>query len=561
MGVASLTKGFAEAGLLYLVVQAAMLVAAGQQTTELSLGPVVMEQAGRGLIFAACLVLVLVLFMLAVVTSAAAAALTTRTLSRARKRTFGAFVASSWRVKSEEPEGRLQTLLSGHVQRVGTGSLQVTNGITALLSFVAYMASAVLIDPLAAGVVVFGVTVVGLALLPLTRLSRRLSGEAMQLNNRYAGRIAEAVRLAKEVQVFDVGEDVSRRLATDADEAERFGFRSRLVTKLTPSVYQYSALLLVVCGLVIISSVGGGEVAQLGAVVVLLVRALSYGQQLSSTAQHLAETRPFLDELLRAQDRYHRHRLPRDGHRLRRMDTIALRRVRFAYQPGEPVLDDVTFTVAAGEAIGVVGPSGGGKSTLVQTLLRLRTPTEGAYEIDGRPAKDFALGDWYRHFAFVPQENLLLAASVRDNIRFFRAHLSDDDLEHGARLAHIHEDIVALPQGYETVIGPGARDLSGGQRQRLGLARALAGTPNVLVLDEPTSALDMRSEELMQHTLRDISGSLTLFIVAHRMSTLSICDRILVLERGRVVALGTHAELESANSFYQDALRLSRTAI
>lgn len=557
----SLIRGFTEAGLLYLVVQAAMLVAAGEQAADLALGPVVIESAGRASIFAACLVLVFALFLLAVATSAAAAALTTRSLNRARKRTFSSFVASPWRVQSEEPEGRLQTLLSGHVQRVGNGSLQLTNGITALLSFVAYMVSAVLLDPLAAGVVVSGVTLVGLVLLPLTRLSRRLSGETMQLNTRYAGRIAQAVRLAKEMRVFDVGEEVTRRLAAHADEAERLGFRSRLLTKLTPSIYQYSALLLVVCGLIIISAMGGGEVSQLGAIVLLLVRALSYGQQMSSTAQQLAETRPFLDELVEMQARYERHRSPREGRRLQGMETLALRHISFAYQGDESVLDDVSLTVDAGEAIGVVGPSGSGKSTLVQVLLRLQTPTAGVYEIDGRPAEGFALEDWYRQFAFVPQENLLLAGSIRDNIRFFRARLSDDDLEHGARLAHIHDDIVALPQGYETVVGPGARDLSGGQRQRLGLARALAGTPSVLVLDEPTSALDMRSEELMQQTLRDVSGSLTLFLVAHRMSTLSICDRILVLERGRVVALGTHVELESGNAFYQDALRLSQVAL
>lgn len=558
VAVTSLARGFAEAGLLYLVVQAAMLLASGDQMTDLALGPLAIEQVGRGPLFAACLVLVGVLFLLAAATSAAAAALTTRTLSRARKRTFSAFLASSWPVQSGEPEGRLQTILSGHVQRVGNGSLQLTNGVTALLSFLAYMVSAMLIDPLAAGIVVGGVTLVGMALLPLTRLSRRLSGATMHLNTRYAGRVAQAVRVAKEVRVFDVGQEVSRRLAADADEAERLGFRSRLVTKLTPSAYQYSALLLVVCGLIVISAVGAGEVAQLGAIVVLLVRALSYGQQLSSTAQQLADTRPFLDELVQMQHRYETHRFPREGRRLQGVDTIALRHVGFDYQADEPVLEDLSLMVDSGEAIGVVGPSGSGKSTLVQILLRLRTPTRGVYEVDGRSAEEFALDDWYRNFAFVPQENLLLAGTVRDNVRFFRRHLSDEDLERGAQLAHIHDDILALPQGYETAVGPGARDLSGGQRQRLGLARALAGTPSVLVLDEPTSALDMRSEDLMHQTLREVSGSLTLFIIAHRLSTLTMCDRIVVIERGRLVAVGTHRELERGNAFYQDALRFSQ---
>jgi ABC-type multidrug transport system fused ATPase/permease subunit len=183
--------------------------------------------------------------------------------------------------------------------------------------------------------------------------------------------------------------------------------------------------------------------------------------------------------------------------------------------------------------LGVVGPSGSGKSTLVQILLRLQRATGGVVHAGGTQLEDIALGRWYELVAYVPQDNKLIRGTVRENIRFFRPELTDAAVEDAARRAHLDDEIRGLPNGYDTLVGPGVRELSGGQRQRLGIARALAGTARLIILDEPTSALDSGSEQLVADTLSGLRGTVTIVIVAHRPATTAICDRIVRVRDGQ----------------------------
>jgi ABC-type multidrug transport system fused ATPase/permease subunit len=216
------------------------------------------------------------------------------------------------------------------------------------------------------------------------------------------------------------------------------------------------------------------------------------------------------------------------------------------------VLSDVNFEVKGGEATGVVGPSGAGKSTLVQILLQLRAPDHGRYLVNDVPVEQFASDDWHRRIAYVPQEPRLLHASVADNIRYFR-DVDDDAVKRAGRLARIHDDIMSWSNGYDTLVGPRADAVSGGQQQRICLARALVTQPEVLVLDEPTSALDPHSEMLIQDSLIALKGEMTLFIVAHRISTLEMCDRVMVIVDGRLQAFDTIPHLRTSNSYYRSA--------
>jgi ABC-type multidrug transport system fused ATPase/permease subunit len=238
------------------------------------------------------------------------------------------------------------------------------------------------------------------------------------------------------------------------------------------------------------------------------------------------------------------------------VQTLGFEKVSFAYRPGRPILSDISFDMASGEVVGIIGPSGAGKSTLVQLLLRLRTPEDGCYLVNGVPADEFARDDWNRLVSYVPQEPRLLHASVADNIRFSR-NIDDESVERAGRLARIHEDIMGWANGYETIVGPRADAVSGGQQQRICLARALAARPEVLVLDEPTSALDPQSEALIGESLTALKNELTLFIVAHRMSTLDMCDRVMVIVDGRLVAFDTKARLQTQNTYYRHASALA----
>jgi len=208
-----------------------------------------------------------------------------------------------------------------------------------------------------------------------------------------------------------------------------------------------------------------------------------------------------------------------------------------------PVLEQLSFEVSAGETLGIAGPSGSGKTTLLGLVARFYDPTSGAVRFDGIDLRAFRLQEVYRSLAIVTQEPFLFASSVRENIRCGRPGAADAEIEAAARLAEVHDEILALPQGYETVLGIGGRLVSGGQAQRINVARALLKNAPLLLLDEATSSLDSIAEAKVQRAIDRLMQGRTSFIVAHRLSTLRHADRILVLDRGRLVGLGPHEAL------------------
>jgi ABC-type multidrug transport system fused ATPase/permease subunit len=209
------------------------------------------------------------------------------------------------------------------------------------------------------------------------------------------------------------------------------------------------------------------------------------------------------------------------------------------------------------EIVGVVGPSGAGKSTLVQLLLGLRDPDDGRVLADGRDISTMDRAEWARKMTFVPQAAHLIAGTIAENIAFLRDGVTQEDVERAARLAHFHEDVAGFPEGYERQVGKHGGHLSGGQQQRLCIARALVEHPDVLILDEPTSALDVRSEHLIRNTLLSLKDRMTVIVIAHRLSTLTICDRIMVVNDGELKGFDTPLRLERSSDFYREALALS----
>ncbi len=230
---------------------------------------------------------------------------------------------------------------------------------------------------------------------------------------------------------------------------------------------------------------------------------------------------------------------------------IRYEHVDFAYQPGEPVLHDVTFEVRRGEVVALVGASGAGKSTTLDLLARFYDPTRGRITVDGADVRDVTVASLRRQLGIVTQETILFHDSVRANIAYGLAEAKDADVEAAARAAHAHDFISRLPQGYGTVIGDRGVRLSGGERQRLAIARALLRNPPVLLLDEATSSLDTESERLVQEALERLMRERTVLVIAHRLSTVQHADRICVFDAGRIVQTGTHAELVACDGTYR----------
>jgi ATP-binding cassette subfamily B protein len=469
-----------------------------------------------------------------------------------RTRIFRAFAHASWDTQSRDREGTLQELMSSQTAQATGGALQATGIVNLTITFLILMGTAVALNPAAAGLV-FVIAVGMFAVLrPIRRRGGRRARELSKAQLAFAGGIAEANRLAEETQVFGVEEAQVQRVSGLIMRCRNLYYKTQVILKLVPNLYQSLIYLLLIVALAALYIVGAGHAASLGAVVLLDMRAAQNGQSIQSAYQGLQLSLPFIDRLHGSVERYEASRPVHGEEELSGVHSLAFENVSFAYNPGRPVLTDVSFHVDEGEAIGVVGPSGAGKSTLIQLLLQLRVPLEGRYLVNDVPVQQFTREDWHRLVAYVPQEPRLLHASVADNIRFFR-EISDEEIERAARLARIHDDIAGWAKGYDTIVGPRADAVSGGQQQRICLARALAARPRVLVLDEPTSALDPNSETLIGESLIGLKNEMTLFIIAHRMSTLDMCDRVMVILDGQLVAFDTKAELKEHNQYYRNA--------
>jgi ATP-binding cassette subfamily B protein/subfamily B ATP-binding cassette protein MsbA len=220
------------------------------------------------------------------------------------------------------------------------------------------------------------------------------------------------------------------------------------------------------------------------------------------------------------------------------------------------VLKDISFEAHPGETIALVGRSGAGKTTLCNLVARFYDPTEGRIELDGHDLRDIRIDGYRGLLGIVEQDVFLFDGTIAENIGYARRNVSVDEIEHAARAAHAHEFIAELEKGYSTLIGERGVKLSGGQRQRLAIARALLADPKILILDEATSNLDSESERLIQQSLRQLMKGRTSFVIAHRMSTVRLADRIFVLDEGRIVDVGTHEQLMSDSKRYRRMVEL-----
>ncbi|EZP27472.1 ABC transporter ATP-binding protein [Microbacterium oleivorans] len=477
-----------------------------------------------------------------------------------RTRLFDAFVGAAWPSKASERDGGFQSVMLNQVRATSETIILIAGVISSGLMFLSLLASAVVMSPPAAAVI----TVVSLALFavlrPLARSLRKSSTILSSENIEYAKTTQEVAALAEETEVFGASTAYRERFYSQLRAVQVPFQRVRYLSGAVPALYQSVALLVLVLALGVVALLGAGNVATLGAVVLILVRAVTYGQRVQTSITSVDEKLPFVHHLADAIERYESQPQETGRQSADHIGDLTMSGVGFRYDRGEEVLRDVSFSVKMGEIIGIVGPSGAGKSTLVQLLLRLREPSGGTYSVNGVSASDIDRGDWRRMVTYVPQSPQLFYGSVRENIRFFRDDIDDAAVEDAARRAHIHEDILRLPEGYDTIVGARASLVSGGQRQRITLARALAARPAVMILDEPTSALDVKSEESVQASLQELAGETVVFLVAHRLSTLAICDRVMVVSDGTIAAFDTAENLVVTNSYFSEVSEISGRA-
>ncbi|NCY16348.1 MAG: ABC transporter ATP-binding protein [Actinobacteria bacterium] len=530
----ALVAAVLETAMLFLIARLASSFTNGNQTIELSVGSFGQwEVSIRQIVLIAGGLLFLEL-LLVVPLSVMTARLSSNALTRARDRVITAHMRAAWSHRSREVEDHLHRLMGDDANHVERLVQQWSTIVVSLSGIVMLAVAAVVIAPVPAlcGTAAFGVLV--LALRPMSRRVKRAAARFQASNRELMTNVAQTSRLDKEIAAFEVGEAVKSTLAADVALSSRMLNRLRFNQRATPMLYLDSSLALVLAGIAILSALDVGSVDYLGPLILLMVRALGYTRQLQSAAQNSHEMAPYITDLEREIASFEKVQRPAGTEPLANIGMIEVQDMSFAYIENRPILRDVNLRFGFAEIIGLVGDSGAGKTTFTELILRLRQPSSGRITVSGIDISSVDPTEWSKLVSYVPQDNSLIRATVADNIAFYRSGFDRSEIERSAKQAHLHDEIMAMPLGYDTMVGPGERSLSGGQRQRLGIARALLGRPQLLVLDEPTSALDERSELLIKQTLSELKGSVTMIVVAHRPTTLEVCSKILRLSGGDI---------------------------
>ena len=407
----------------------------GDERVVATLGPVAID-AKISAVLAIAGVLATIRLVLQVGLAYLPARMASDTQAELREELFGAYSRASWDVQAEERDGHLQELLTNQIPQATQASLLATQLASAGLTFLTLVLAAFLLGPIVAVLVLVVAVLLAATLRPLAKHGRRHATLLSRAQVSYASSLGTSVRLAEETYTFGVAAAERERLGREADAARHHYLWSQFSGRLTQGLYQGLVILLLVGGLAGLLAADTGRIASLGGVVLILVRASSYGQQAQVAWHSIQQAAPYLDRLSEAKEQYLANPSTSGDRPFPASAALRFASVSFAYRPDRPVLRAIDLEAAPGEVLGIVGPSGAGKSTLVQLLMRMRSPTDGTIELGGVPIDEISLDEWRRHVAYVPQEPRLLHATVADNIRFARD--LDDDRHRAKRAAGAH---------------------------------------------------------------------------------------------------------------------------
>ncbi|MDP3779184.1 MAG: ABC transporter ATP-binding protein [bacterium] len=476
---------------------------------------------------------------------------------RTKRSLYMRTLQTNWSYISKQKIGYLENTLMNDVDDAKVMIKRISIIISQFTSFVMYLVVAFTISRFVT-LMTLGVGVVILViLLPRVKRTKKYSKELGLLKKEIGHHMNETVIGIKTIKVAGVEKEVYNIISRFFERAQKNVITLYVVRNIPEDFLETTNLLFIAVVFALSYSRPGFNFAAFLITIYLIQKIFGYILATQNAAHEINKSMPNLSRVLALDDEVNRFKEDEGGNeKFLFTRSLELRNVGFSYDGVNPALHDVSFRISKGEMVGIIGPSGAGKTTLVDILLRLFVVSAGDILLDDKDMNAINLYEWRRHIGYVSQDIFLRNDTIRNNIIFYNSTLTDDDIITAAKTANCYDFIMGLPDKFDTIVGERGLRLSGGERQRVVLARVLAQKPSILILDEATSALDNESEMAIRNALKQIKGNLTIIMIAHRLSTVTDADSLFVVEHGTIIERGKPKELlEDETSYFHRAYK------
>jgi len=463
---------------------------------------------------------------------------------KTRSNLFGKFLAANWPYLLKQKLGHVETVLMTNVQTSSAVLSYISSFFIIITSLVVYLLVAINISLY---ITLVSVVLSGLLFFtfkPFFSKIRAFAYSQEKVNRQVAHHINENIVGMKTVKVMSASSRVGEMGKEYFKLVKNIKIKVNLLQLVMGSLMQPMSIVFICIIFSFSYKASNFNLASFIAVVYLVKQIFSYTELLQKKVLSFSASIPYFKSILNYEEEASQHKEINLGDKKFKFDnSLDFNGVNFSYNVEENVLSNVNFSLKKGEMVGLIGPSGAGKTTIVDLILRLFDPTEGKILIDGDDIKNLDIKDWRKNIGYVSQDIFLQNDTISNNIKFYNDDISEQDIIEGAKMANIYDFINNLPNKFQTIIGERGVLLSGGQRQRIIIARILARKPKLLILDEATSALDNESEIQVQKVIENLKGKITALVIAHRLSTIINSDRLLVIDKGKIVEQGKPQEL------------------
>lgn len=472
------------------------------------------------------------------------------------QRMYRQTLIANWPFLMRHKLGHLENLLVAQAKSCARFLMFVADFMMRIMSFAVYTLFALKLSPFITSMAVGIGVIILICSRPLIRKVKYYGQEQAMLGQNIAHEINENIIGIKTIKALAVEPEASRKGARLFDRYNRGKVRLYLLKEINSAPIQPLSIIFTASmfSFSYLYQKSAFDISVFAVVIFLIERIFTYVENIQGMLHQLNSLTPYVENFYRFSEEVQANQEREEGTRNFSFEKeISIEHLSFTYAEKSRLLRDISVSVRKGQMLGIIGPSGAGKTTFVDLILRLFEPTGGRILIDGVDIREIKLRDWRRHVGYVSQDVYLKNVSIRDNIRFYDENITDETIIESARKSYILDFIQSLPQGFETVVGERGVRLSGGQKQRIVLARALARKSEILILDEATSVLDNEAEVLIRKAIESLRGSITMIIIAHRIPAVIQADNLVVIKDGRIIEQGIPRELlkDTASYFYK----------